>query len=340
MIKAGLKQAPMLINQSHLRDINHEKSAENRHFHGIDESIIVQLPNLIKNPVAIYDSISEDNKENSICVLTNKTDKEENPIIISITKSNDANKYYTLSLDVVKTKESNYATSMYGKDDFLVHLKDILDKDALLYADKSKINNLIQKNSQNANSDVKLELLERLDTIGYNKIIHQSRNLVNTYSMQNSKNDAKEYKLQEPVDIDAEYGSYVAAVEAENAEIKELNESLKREIMSGRTLKTNPARVNEVVERIRKDYNSSVNLKETAGAVQEIWKKMVGLFDKNLSTEVFNKQYEKLFYDLAKIGKDIAENTKDVDRTNMLIAKLRRYLIMLVNATALPKMRM
>ena len=30
--------------------------------------------------------------------------------------------------------------------------------------------------------------------------------------------------------------------------------------MSGRTLKTNPARVNEVVERIRKDYNSTVKM--------------------------------------------------------------------------------
>lgn len=191
LIKAGLKQAPMLMNQSHLRDINHEKSDENRHFHGIDEDVIVQVPNLIKKPVAIYDSISEDNKENSICVLANKTDKDGNPIIVSITKSSDANKYYTLSLDVVKTKESNYATSMYGKDDFLNHLKDILDKDALLYADKAKVNKVIQKNSQNANSDVKLELLERLDAIGYNKIIHQSRNLVNTYSMENSEKDAR-----------------------------------------------------------------------------------------------------------------------------------------------------
>ena len=131
------------------------------------------------------------NRENCVCVLTNKTDEDGNPIIISIKKSNEANKYYTLSLEVIKTKESNYATSMYGKDDFLVHLKNVLDKEALIYADKSSINTLIQKNSQNANSDVKLQLLERLDAIDYNKIIHQSRNLVKTYSLQNPENDEK-----------------------------------------------------------------------------------------------------------------------------------------------------
>lgn len=121
------------------------------------------------------------------------------------------------------TENKNYAERYAEREGFLNHFKDILDKDALLYADKSRINSLIQKNSQNANSDVKLELLERLDAIGYNKIIHQSRNLVKTYSMQNSKKDTqKEFKLQEPIDVDAEYGSYVAAVEAENAEIKEL----------------------------------------------------------------------------------------------------------------------
>lgn len=32
---------------------------------------------------------------------------------------------------------------------------------------------MTQKNSQMTNSDVKLELLERLDAIGYDKIIHQ-----------------------------------------------------------------------------------------------------------------------------------------------------------------------
>ena len=39
------------------------------------------------------------------------------------------------------------------------------------------------KNSQTANSDVKLQLLERLDAIGYNKIVHQGRNIVKIYKI-------------------------------------------------------------------------------------------------------------------------------------------------------------
>lgn len=80
LTKAGLPaDLPMLINQGHLRDINAPKDPNNRHLHGIDKDIIKQLPSLLKNPVMIYDSISEDNKENSVCVLTNKKTKTENP---------------------------------------------------------------------------------------------------------------------------------------------------------------------------------------------------------------------------------------------------------------------
>ncbi len=182
--KAGLEQRPMLINQAHLRDIVHEKTNDNAHYHGIDINIIKQLPKLLKNPVAIYDSISNDNRNNSICVVTNKFDGDGNPIIVSIRSSESNVKYYDVSFNTVKSEKSNYATSVYGKDNFRYHLEAILDNDAFIFVSKSETEKLLNKIIPRLNSDIKLQLLERLDNLGYNTIIHKSNNVVNTYSTQ------------------------------------------------------------------------------------------------------------------------------------------------------------
>ena len=185
--KAGLEQRPMLINQAHLRDIVHEKTNDNAHYHGIDINIIKQLPKLLKNPVAIYDSISNDNRNNSICVVTNKFDGDGNPIIVSIRSSENNVKYYDVSFNTVKSEKSNYATSVYGKDNFRYHLEAILDNDSFIFVSKSGTEKLLNKIIPRLNSDIKLQLLERLDNLGYNTIIHKSNNVVNTHSMQNGK---------------------------------------------------------------------------------------------------------------------------------------------------------
>ena len=185
--KAGLEQRPMLINQAHLRDIVHEKTNDNAHYHGIDINIIKQLSKLLKNPVAIYDSISNDNRNNSICVVTNKFDGDGNPIIVSIRSSENNVKYYDVSFNTVRSEKSNYATSVYGKDNFRYHLEAILDNDSFIFVSKSGTEKLLNKIIPRLNSDIKLQLLERLDNLGYNTIIHKSNNVVNTHSMQNGK---------------------------------------------------------------------------------------------------------------------------------------------------------
>jgi hypothetical protein len=181
LTKAGLPaDLPMLINQGHLRNINAPKDPNNRHLHGIDKDTIKQLPSLLKNPVMIYDSISEDNKENTVCVLTNKKNEDGEPIIVAISYSEQGNKYLNVEFVKQKTEKSNFVKSMYGREGFIPHLTEIIDTDAVLYVNKAGIEKVldIKNETLKLNSDSKLELLARLDSLGFDTIIHQSNNVV------------------------------------------------------------------------------------------------------------------------------------------------------------------
>ena len=176
---------PLLMSQGHIRDIVHPKSSDNTRWHGIDKDIVKQIPTLIKEPVMIYDSISDDS-ENTVCVVTNKKDSDGLPIIIAI-KANSTDNVKFLDVEIHKANNSNYVASMYGKNNFSNHFKSIIDNDALLYANKNKTQELL--------SDNELQLLTRLSNFGFDKIIHQSRNIVNSNNMQNGKINASDVKL-------------------------------------------------------------------------------------------------------------------------------------------------
>ena len=183
--KAGLDDLPMLMNQGHLRDINHEKTPDNIHYHGLDIETIKQLPLQLKEPVMIYDSISPHKKENTVCVVTSLTDKDGYPVIVTIRANSDegGNRYIDVSLEERKADKTNFVTSMYGKDNFWSHIEEVVDNDAMIYMNKNK--------TQRLASDNELYLLTRLDKLGYDNIIHQSRNIVNNNDMQKSQNNAQ-----------------------------------------------------------------------------------------------------------------------------------------------------
>ena len=187
LIKAGLDDGVMLMTQGHLRDINHEKVRGINKYHGISEQILVQLPELLKKPVMIYDSVSADNKSGTICVVTNKVDGDGLPVIVAITPLNRAAKYYDVSMQPVSTTEGNISKSLYGKDNFLRHLDEIIGQNAVIYANKSGMEKLINKINPRSNADGELQLLKRLGDLGYDKIIHQSNNLVNSNYMPNNE---------------------------------------------------------------------------------------------------------------------------------------------------------
>ncbi len=294
--KCGLEDLPMLINQGHLQDINHEKSPDNIHYHGINRDIIKQIPELIKNPVMIYDSISE-NKENSVCIVTSKTDSDGLPIIISVrASSNQNNKYLDVSLETAKTENSNYITSMYGKNNFASHIEKVLDGDALLYANKSKTLKLF--------SDSELQLLTRLNNLGFDKIIHQSNNVVNTKTKEKVS-----LKLQEPES--ATLAEYIADIESENSALREANAILREGIETIKNIGVDPVKVNDLVSKIKKEYKSKIKTAEVAAKVQ---KELARLNNADTSNqEEFKRVYESVFAELSAVGTEIAENSQIKD---------------------------
>lgn len=109
----------------------------------------------------IMDSISDDM---SIVVVSNKVDSDCLPIMASI-RSNGTGSY------CLQTIESNYLTSVYGRNNFLNFFERNIKSDYIMYFNKEK--------TQELESLCKLHLLTKCSNLEPYVIIHKSLNIVN-----------------------------------------------------------------------------------------------------------------------------------------------------------------
>lgn len=165
LIQAGCQPLPMLYTQKHLRDAVHPKG-KNSHWHGLAVEQIKQLPELIQEPVMLFDSISPHNPENMLIALL-AADQENMPLIVSLR----ANGTGTYDLEKVPT---NFITSIYGRVNFAQYLERVTEADALLYWNKEKSQELFRV--------LGLPLPQCLERFDSDIIIHQSTNIVNSVS--------------------------------------------------------------------------------------------------------------------------------------------------------------
>lgn len=165
LIQAGCQPLPMLYTQKHLRDAVHPKG-KNSHWHGLAVEQIKQLPELIQEPVMLFDSISPHNPENMLIALL-AADQENMPLIVSLR----ANGTGTYNLEKVPT---NFITSIYGRVNFAQYLERVTEADALLYWNKEKSQELFRV--------LGLPLPQCLERFDSDIIIHQSTNIVNSVS--------------------------------------------------------------------------------------------------------------------------------------------------------------
>lgn len=145
----GLKDYPMLMTQRHIRDINHEKSTKNIHWHGIPVETIKMLPDLIQNPALILRSVSE---PGDLVVVTTALDPDELPIVVAV-KPDGIGRYNHVEVP------SNFIKSMYGKKGFSSFVQSAIDGDGVLYGNK--------KRTQSLYSRVRLHLPESLIRDGF-----------------------------------------------------------------------------------------------------------------------------------------------------------------------------
>ena len=161
----GLKDYPILMSQQHVRNCLHEKG-KNPRWHGLDKSDLMGLVDHLQAPALVMDSLNDDC---SIITVTDTVDKDNLPIIAAL-RCYGEGQYELAAL------QSNYLTSVYGKDRFDNFLDKHVQAHALLYADKEKIQSLEQFSQ--------LQLLQAYSfCFGSNKIIHQSSNVGQAQSL-------------------------------------------------------------------------------------------------------------------------------------------------------------
>lgn len=159
LLDIGCEQLPMLYSQKHLRKAVRPQNNKT-HDHGLSVDQIKKLPDLISNPVMIFDSAT---RNDSIVLVTSETDANRNPIIISI----HPNGIGTYELEQIN---SNYITSVYGKNNFSSFTDHVLEDHRMIYCDKEK--------SQELFSVLQLQLPQGFNNLNFNVIIQQSKNIV------------------------------------------------------------------------------------------------------------------------------------------------------------------
>ncbi|MGN0437529.1 MAG: LPD25 domain-containing protein, partial [Lachnospiraceae bacterium] len=105
LLDVGCEQLPMLFTHKHLHNAIRPISTKNSKGHGLTIQQVKKLPELLANPVMIYDSQSQ---KNSIVVVTEELDARLFPVIVSI-KTNGKGTYELQKVD------SNFITSVYGR---------------------------------------------------------------------------------------------------------------------------------------------------------------------------------------------------------------------------------
>lgn len=181
--KVGLEDLPIFISQKHILSTIHEKG-KNPHWHEIKKDFLVNINNFLNDPSIIMDSLS---KDDSVVLVTTQLDNDNLPIMITI-KPNGKGIYEA------ETLESNYITSIYGKDNFEKFIDRNIKENKILYFDKEKI--------QSLERFARLQLSGNFSNFESKQIIHQSRNIVNTdkKAIQNSdlfENSSKDNIQQE-----------------------------------------------------------------------------------------------------------------------------------------------
>lgn len=160
LLDIGCQQLPMLYTQKHLRESIKPKN-NHTHAHGLTIEQIKELPKLISEPVMVFDSLS---RNDSIVIVTSEIDKDNCPIIASV-RANGKGKYELEQVD------SNFITSVYGRENFEKHINKIIESDNMLYCNKQK--------SQALFSVLGLQSSKGLNSLDFDTIIHRSRNIVN-----------------------------------------------------------------------------------------------------------------------------------------------------------------
>lgn len=128
----GLQSFSMHISQRHLTQCMREKNLKNQHHHGLTKEEVKRIPEALENPAMVAESFT---KEQAIVAILEYRDSDNLPIIVSIEPQGEA-------LYRLQTEDSNFITSVYGKNNFQNFVDRIVEQNKLLYIDNEKSSEL------------------------------------------------------------------------------------------------------------------------------------------------------------------------------------------------------
>lgn len=163
LLDAGCEQLPMLYTKAHLRKALLPKDAK-KHNHGLNIEQVKRLPEYMQEPVMLIDSST---REDSIIIVLSDMDSENSPLVATVRPNGKG----TYDLEV---QDSNFITSVYGRDNFEQFLEVALENNMVLYWNKTK--------SQELFSVLGLQFPKGFNNLDYDIIIHQSNNIVKEFS--------------------------------------------------------------------------------------------------------------------------------------------------------------
>ena len=170
----GISDNPIILKQSKLKSLLSSDNIDS-HNHGLTADLIKKIPNALENPLNILKSSTQ---ENSIVVITDLADLNENPIIASITLDD---KGQIGNIEFL----SNRLSSAYGKNNYDDFMKREIDKGNLLY----DIDEGIKKELPSTG----LQLPKGISSFSVDNVPQSNNNVksstLQNYSMQNNQNN-------------------------------------------------------------------------------------------------------------------------------------------------------
>ena len=240
LLDVGCEQLPLLFTQRHLKDTIQPLSNRNSKWHGLTEQQIKKLPELLSDPVMIYDSQTQ---ENSIVVVTSEFDTRDFPVIVSVRASGEG----TYELQRV---DSNFITSVYGRRNFDGHITDVVNNGDLLYWNKQKSQELFMFQG--------LQLPEAFNNLDFNRILHQSNHIVKENNIANERNEDSVKDLNKNLINDTEQTTETSVRGVHEGSSKD-NAGGRREFQEGREPEEKLDDLNEPLQSQEKSFAELVD---------------------------------------------------------------------------------
>lgn len=196
---------PVLMTQQHIRDILHPKDVTNSRWHGLTEEQLAAIPEKLQNPVMVIDSMSKDAADGRVLFVTDMLDGDGLPIIaavqaggvgwynMQITPTNMLLSVYGYGLtkDLAAFRSKNGLSADRNSQSFGNFVQRAMDSDSILYIGRDSLESLLRNNqawlkenrkSQSREVPNGLYLPYGIQQLGFDTILHQSRNVVKSES--------------------------------------------------------------------------------------------------------------------------------------------------------------